>query len=243
RLYEILADAAGVRKEDILGDDLFLYVRQDPAFWGAREQYFSAPRLDDQECVWCGLEGLLTSENDRYARMLCVFDNEEVGSGTRQGAAGTFFADTLERIEEALGRSREERHIAIANSVMISADNAHAVHPAHGDKADPVNRPHMNGGIVLKYSANQKYTTDGVSAGIVKKLCRDSGIPVQEFANRSDMAGGSTLGNISGTQVSLITADIGLAQLAMHSPYESAGVEDAGHLIAFARAFYGVEGD
>ncbi len=237
-LSALIAEAAGVSEKKILSRDLYLYARDRGTFWGAREQYLSSPRLDDQECVWCGLAGLLTSDPGECTRVLCVFDNEEVGSGTRQGAAGTFFADVLERIEEASGRSAEERQIAIANSVMISADNAHAIHPAHIDKADPVNRPHMNGGIVLKFSANQKYTTDGISAAIVRKICRDHDIPLQIFHNHSDLAGGSTLGNISGTQVSMTTADIGLAQLAMHSPYESAGVEDVSHMIRFARAFF-----
>lgn len=238
KLSAIIAETLGIKSREILGDDLFLYVRQAPSFWGAREQYISSPRLDDQECVWCGLEGLLASKNDAFTRVLTVFDNEEVGSGTKQGAAGTFFADVLDRIEEAQGRSAEQRQIAIANSIMISADNAHAVHPAHVDKADLVNRPHMNGGIVLKFSANQKYTTDGVSGGVVKKICRDHRIPLQVFVNHSDVAGGSTLGNISGTQVSMITADIGLAQLAMHSPYETAGTDDVEYMIRFAKAFY-----
>ncbi len=240
QLSSLISRAAGVRAEEILSQDLYLYARDRGTFWGAGEQYLSSPRLDDQECVWCGLAGLLTSDPGECTRVLCVFDNEEVGSGTRQGAAGTFFADVLERIEEASGRSAEERQIAIANSIMISADNAHAIHPAHIDKADPVNRPHMNGGIVLKFSANQKYTTDGISAAIVRKICRDHDIPLQIFHNHSDLAGGSTLGNISGTQVSMTTADIGLAQLAMHSPYESAGAEDVTHLIRFARAFFDV---
>lgn len=121
---------------------------------------------------------------------------------------------------------------------MLSADNAHAVHPNHPDKADPSNRPYLNGGIVLKFNANQKYCTDGISAAMFRELCNTAGVPVQTFANRSDMAGGSTLGNISNTQVALNTVDIGLPQLAMHSPYETAGVEDTGYLIRAAQVFY-----
>ena len=170
--------------------------------------------------------------------MHCVFDNEEVGSGTKQGAASTFLKDTLERINEALGRTRQQYHTAVANSFMISADNAHAVHPNHIDKADPVNRPVMNQGIVIKYNANQKYTTDAVSAAEFKMMCAEAGVPFQTFTNRSDMAGGSTLGNISTTQVAVDTVDIGLAQLAMHSPYESAGSKDPEYLSRVAEVFF-----
>ncbi|MCR5674638.1 MAG: M18 family aminopeptidase [Lachnospiraceae bacterium] len=238
RLMPILAEAAGVRAKDILGSDLFLAVREAPVFWGAGEQFMSSPRLDDQECAWCSLEGFLAAENAEQMMVHCVFDNEEVGSRTKQGAASTFLPDVLKRIGDSLGRSAEQYHRSIANSFMISADNAHAVHPAYPDKADPVHHPRMNGGIVLKYSASQKYTTDGVSAAFVRDLCEKNGIPVQTFVNRSDEAGGSTLGNIANAQVSMNTADIGLAQLAMHSPYESAGVEDVRHLIRFLQAFY-----
>ena len=168
----------------------------------------------------------------------CVLDNEEVGSGTKQGAASTFLYDTLTRIHECLHCTREDYLIHLADSLMISADNAHAVHPSHADKADPSNRPCLNGGIVLKFNANQKYCTDGVSAAMFRDICARAGVPVQTFANRSDMAGGSTLGNISNTQVALNTVDIGLPQLAMHSPYETAGAEDTGYLIRAAKEFY-----
>ena len=164
--------------------------------------------------------------------------SEEVGSSTRQGAASTFLKDTLQRIGIAVGRDAEQYYTAIADSFMISADNGHAVHPNLPEKADPVNRPVMNGGIVLKYSANQKYTTDAASAAVVRKICRDADIPCQTFTNRSDIPGGSTLGNISGNQVPVRSADIGLAQLAMHSPYETGGVKDPEYLRRFAEAFY-----
>ena len=238
KLFPLLAQTAGVDEKDILGHDLFVCTRQDPTFWGAEGQYFSSPRLDDQECVWCSLDAFLSAENSRYITMFCVFDNEEVGSRTKQGAASTFLRETITRIGLAAGWSEEERMAAIADSFMISADNAHAIHPAHPDKADPVHRPRMNGGIVLKFSANQSYTTDGVSAAVVRYLCEKGKIPLQTFVNRSDVAGGSTLGNIANMQVSMNTADIGLAQLAMHSPYETAGVQDVAHLIRFAQTFY-----
>ena len=238
RLMSIIAETAGVSEEDILGDDLFLYVRQEPSIWGDREQYISSPRLDDQECAWCSLDGLFEAENSEQIMMHCVFDNEEVGSRTKQGAASDFLFSVLLRIGEGLGRDILDYYRALANSFMISADNAHAIHPAHPEKADPVHQPRMNAGIVLKFSANQSYTTDGVSAAFVRDICDREGIPLQYFFNRSDSPGGSTLGNISNAWVSLNTADIGLAQLAMHSPYETAGARDIDSLVSFCRAFY-----
>ncbi len=238
RFFDVVAEAAGVEKDSILSHDLFLYNRVKPAIWGADNEYISSSRLDDQECVYCSLEGFLAAEPGDYVAMHLVFDNEEVGSTTKQGAASSFLKDTLERIGESLGRTRQQYLAAVADSFMISADNAHAVHPAYSDKADPVNAPVMNGGIVIKYNANQKYTTDAVSAAYFKLICRESGVPFQTFTNRSDVAGGSTLGNISTTQVSVNTVDIGLAQLAMHSPYETAGSRDPEYLCRVSEVFY-----
>ncbi len=238
RFFDIVAEAAGVDKDSILSHDLFLYNRVRSTVWGADGEYISSSRLDDQECVYCSLEGFLEAEPVDYVAMHLVFDNEEVGSTTKQGAASSFLKDTLERINESLGRTRQQYLTAIADSFMISADNAHAVHPAYSDKADPVNAPVMNGGIVIKYNANQKYTTDAVSAAYFKLMCKEAGVPFQTFTNRSDVAGGSTLGNISTTQVSVNTVDIGLAQLAMHSPYETAGSRDPEYLAALAQVFY-----
>ena len=170
--------------------------------------------------------------------MHCVYDNEEVGSSTRQGAASTFLADTLERIQEAFGGSASDYRRLIAGSMMLSADNAHAVHPNYSDVADPVNRPYLNEGIVIKYSANQKYCTDAVSAAMFKDICKKADVPYQVFTNRSDILGGSTLGNISTTKVALNAVDIGLPQLAMHSPYETAGIKDTWYLIQAAGKFF-----
>ena len=232
------AEAAGVSEEDILGHDLFLYNREKASIWGASEEFISCGRLDDLQCAFASLKGFLAGDRQEYMAIHCVLDNEEVGSGTKQGAASTFLYDTLTRIHTSLGLSQEDYLIHLADSFMISADNAHAVHPAHTDKADPANRPYINGGIVIKFSASQKYCTDGVSAAIFRDLCQRAGVPVQTFVNRSDMAGGSTLGNISNTQVALNTVDIGLPQLAMHSPYETAGVKDTGYLIRAAEEFF-----
>ena len=168
--------------------------------WGSRNEFVSSPRLDDLQCAFASLEGFLQADKKKNIAVHCVLDNEEVGSTTKQGAASTFLKDVLFRINLALGGDQESYLMALAESFMISADNAHALHPNYTDKADPVNRPVMNGGIVIKYNANQKYCTDGISTAIFKELCREADVPYQTFVNRSDIAGGSTLGNISNTQ-------------------------------------------
>lgn len=234
----LIAEAAQAEERQLLGTDLFLYNRDKGSIWGACNEFVSAPRLDDLQCVFASACAFLSSSNKQSIPVLAVLDNEEVGSSTKQGAASTFLKDTLERIHTAMGKNRESYHMALADSFMLSADNAHSVHPNHPSKSDPVNRPYLNQGIVIKYNANQKYTTDAVSAAVFKQICHMAQVPVQTFANRSDFAGGSTLGNISATQVPLNTVDIGLAQLAMHSPYETAGVRDTAYLIRAARQFY-----
>ena len=239
KFLEIIAEAAGVSSpESILGMDLFVVNRQKPFVWGPEDEFISAPRLDDLMCVFGTLAGFVESAGHNSLNMYCVFDNEEVGSRSRQGAESTFLTDCLERIRESLGLTFSEMQAAVQRGTMISADNAHAVHPNHTDKSDPVNRPRMNGGIVLKFHAGQLYTTDGVSGAFVKKICRDYDIPLQTFVNRADMRGGSTLGNIANTQLSISTADIGLAQLAMHSSCETAGTRDLAYLVKFSRMFY-----
>lgn len=234
--------------DDVLGHDLYLYNRQKGSIWGASGEFISSPRLDDLQCAFASTQGFLSALKEPAQGspsplpVLCILDNEEVGSSTKQGAASTFLYDTLTRLHDALNMSREDYLIRLADSLMISADNAHAVHPNHTDKADPSNRPYLNGGIVIKYNANQKYCTDAVSSAMFRDICRNAQVPVQTFANRSDMAGGSTLGNISNTRVALNTVDIGLPQLAMHSPYETAGVKDTLYLIKASEAFFNFGG-
>ena len=235
---QTITEAAGAAESDILGHDLFLYNREKASIWGASGEFISCGRLDDLQCAFASLKGFLTGDRQEYMAVHCVLDNEEVGSVTKQGAASTFLCDTLTRVHDCLGLTREDYLIHLADSLMISADNAHAVHPNHTEKADPSNRPYINEGIVIKFNANQKYCTDGVSSAIFRDICRTADVPVQTFVNRSDMAGGSTLGNISNTQVALNTVDIGLPQLAMHSPYETAGVKDTEYLIRAAREFF-----
>jgi len=237
-LLEMIAEQVGADKSDILSHDLFLYNRMPGTIWGADREFVSSARLDDLQCAFSSMEGLIAGKNEKSICVHMVMDNEEVGSGTRQGAASTFLRDTLLRINLGLGRSYEDYLISLAKSFMISADNAHAIHPNYLEKADPVNRPHINAGIAVKYNANQKYCTDGISAAMFKELCKEAGVSCQVYVNRSDVAGGSTLGNISNTQVALNTVDIGLPQLAMHSPYETAGVKDTCDFVKLAGVFY-----
>ena len=235
---KLVAKEAGVQVEDIYGSDLYLYNRTAPSIWGANDEFISSQHLDDLQCAFTSLKGFLAGGNDQSIDVLACFDNEEVGSGTKQGAASTLLYDVLKRANSALGKTEEDFYCAIASSFMLSADNAHAVHPNHTDMADPTNRPYLNGGIVLKFNANQKYCTDAVSAAMFRDICNQADVPVQTFTNRSDIAGGSTLGNISNTQVALNTVDIGLPQLAMHSPYETAGVKDTEYLVRAAQEFF-----
>ncbi|MCD8121161.1 MAG: M18 family aminopeptidase [Clostridiales bacterium] len=237
-LSRLIAGEAGVAAEDILDMDLFLYNRMKGTVYGMNGEFIAAPHLDDLQCAFSSLNGLLAATPKDSVAVHCVLDNEEVGSQTKQGAASTFLRDVLERINAGLGRDGEAYRKAVASSFMVSADNAHSFHPNYAEKADPTNRPYMNGGIVIKYSANQKYTTDAVSGAIFREICTRAGVPYQTFHNRSDMEGGSTLGNISTRQVSLNCVDIGLAQLAMHSCYETAGSRDTGYLIQAAREFF-----
>ena len=237
-LLEIIAEQTGVKKEDIISHDLFLYNRMPGTIWGADKEFVSSARLDDLQCAFASMEGLLRAQNHESIAVHCVMDNEEVGSGTKQGAASTFLKDTLLRINMGLGRTYEEYLMTLAGSFMVSADNAHALHPNYTDKTDPTNHPVLNKGIVIKFNANQKYCTDAVSAALFKELCTKAGVPYQTFVNRSDIAGGSTLGNISNTQFPMNTVDIGLPQLAMHSPYETAGVKDTEYLVRAAEELF-----
>lgn len=230
-----IAEAVGADEADVLASDLFLYNPQPGVQWG---ELISAPRLDDLQCAFASLTAFLRADPGENAAVYCLFDNEEVGSETKQGAASTFLRDVLERISAALGGTAETLRRQIAGSFLVSCDNAHAVHPNHpeyGDKTHPVR---LNGGVVLKHNAAQRYTTDAVSGAVFRSVCAAAGVPVQDYVNRPDIAGGSTLGNIANTQVSLNTADIGLGQLAMHSAFETAGAADTAYLVRALKAFF-----
>ena len=236
---KLVEKAAGVKKGGLLGKDLLLYCSEELMVWGPKGEFCSAPRLDDLASAYAGISAITETGAAKGAvNVLAIFDNEEVGSLTAQGADSTFLEDTLRRIQIGIGAGEEDYYKAIAGSFLLSADNAHAVHPNHPEKSDENNRPYLNGGLVLKFSANQKYTTGGKSAAVVKKLCKDAGVTPQVFANRSDMAGGSTLGNISNAHVSLTSADVGLPQLAMHSALETMGTHDLSDMVAMMKELY-----
>ena len=233
KFQALLEETAGGK---ILGHDLFLYVRQKSVVWGMDNEFISSPALDDLECAWGCTQGFLNAQGSENIPVLCVFDSEEVGSASVQGAASDLLENLLDRICTALKLDLKRM---LANSFMVSADNAHALHPNHPELADPTNAPVVNGGIVLKFNANQRYTTDGITAAIFRKVCQKVDVPVQTYCNRADIPGGSTLGNISLAHVSIPTVDIGLPQLAMHSCYETAGVKDACYLKEAMTAYYG----
>ena len=238
KFMQVIAASAGVRADQVIAHDLYLYARGRGTVWGADNEFLSAGHLDDLQCGFANLQGFLAAAPGRSIPVLAIFDNEEVGSLTKQGADSTFLEDTLRRIYSHYSPAEEDYHVMIAGSFMVSADNAHAVHPNFAGKADPTNRPALNKGIVIKYHGNQKYTSDAVSAAVFKTVCRKAGVPFQIFTNRSDMLSGSTLGNLSNAHVSLNSVDIGLPQWAMHSPYETAGTNDTEYLIEAMKTYF-----
>lgn len=241
---QAVAEAVGCDAADVVSHDLFLYNRTPGSVWGEDGEFVSAPRLDDLMCAWAGLQampglarGAASLPRDVIA-MACVFDHEEVGSLSRTGADGSFLTDTALRVAGCLGLGAEETRRMFAGSFLVSADNAHAVHPNHAEYADPANRVWMNGGVVIKHSAQQKYVTEALSDALFTEVCRRAGVPVQHYVNRADLPGGSTLGRLAVGHLSIPAVDIGLAQLAMHSSYETAGARDLDALCAALRAFY-----
>lgn len=236
----LVAAECGAEATAVKSFDLFLYNRMAGRLWGREDSLLSAPRLDDLACVYAALAGFLQAEeNTKAVPMLAIFDNEEVGSGTKQGVCSTFLADTLERINYELGGNRLSYFRRVAGSFLVSADNGHALHPNHPELADKNHAPVLNGGIIIKHNAAQKYCTDAVSDGMFRLLCREAGVKYQLYCNRADIPGGSTLGNLSNSQVSLNSVDIGLPQLAMHSAYETVGTEDLQALAQALRVFFG----
>lgn len=234
-LNEMIAKEIKCKKEDVLSFDLYLYPRTKGYIWGQNKEYISSYHLDNLECGYTSLVAFLNASDDRNINVYACFDNEEVGSVTRQGAASTLLIDVLKRISNGLSFDLDQ---ALASSVLISADNAHAVSPSHPEKADPTNRVLMNNGIVIKYNANQSYTTDSISAALFNECAKKANVKTQYFTNRSDARGGGTLGNISSSHVSIASCDIGLAQLAMHSAFETSGTKDVEYMINGLKSFY-----
>ena len=242
KIKEMVADILDFDVLSVLDTELFLYNRMHGSIWGVGDEFFSAPKIDDLQCAFSALKAFVTAEDSCSSKiqMVALFDNEETGSMSRQGADSDFLRQTIHRIGCAMGWDYDKRCALQASSFMLSADNGHSFHPNYPEKCDPTNKPLINGGVMIKYAANQKYTTDAFSASVLKSILTDAGIPFQVFFNNSDVTGGSTLGNISTSQFSIPTVDIGAAQLAMHSPYETAGTQDTLNLTEGMRAFYRV---
>lgn len=224
--------------EEILSFDLYLYVRELPSLCGANSEFVLSPRLDDLASSYSSLLGFVDAKSSSKILIYSSFDNEEVGSLTRQGANSTFLKDTLQRIITNFKSNDDDYQKSIANSVLISIDNAHANHPNHMEISDKTTSVLLNKGIVIKYNANQSYTSDSLSSSIVKYVCKSNNLNYQEYTNRSDLRGGSTLGNISNSEVSLISCDIGIGQLAMHSSMEMCGYYDIEDMANFVKGFY-----
>ena len=232
RFQELLEQAAGAK---VLGHDLYLYVRDNTRIWGMDNEYLSSAALDDLECAWGCTQGFLNAQESGSVPVLCIFDSEEVGSGSVQGAASTMLIDTLTRICQNRGWDLRQM---LAQSFMVSADNGHALHPNHPELSDSTNAPVLGEGVVIKFNATLRYCTDGLGAALFRKVCAKAGVPTQTYCNRADLPGGSTLGNISQAHVSIPTVDIGLPQLAMHSCYETGAVADALALEDAMTAYY-----
>lgn len=230
-LLKTIAKELKVEASDILDFDLYLYEFEKGCLVGLNEEFISAGRLDDLQMVHAGIKAIMESPSLRGINVMVCFDNEEVGSLSKQGADSDFLKNTLERITLCLGKSREDFFRAISHSFIISADNAHAVHPNYPEKCDPTTRPVINKGPVIKLAANCAYTTDADSSAVYETICREAGVPVQKFVNRSDMRGGSTIGPISSSHLNIRSVDIGNPTFAMHSVRELAGVKDHAYAI------------
>lgn len=237
-LITFLSEKYGVNKEDILSHDLFLYPMEKGRIVGQKGEFIVSPRLDDLQCTFSAVKALTESEYSGKIKIAAILDNEEVGSRTKQGADSSFMESVIDRICECLNINKNKKCAMIAKSFMVSADNAHAVHPNFPAVTDQSNRNYINKGIVIKFNANQSYTTDGVSSAVFKSICDKNEVPYQTFHNRSDMRGGGTLGNISNSHISLNTVDIGIPQFSMHSAMETAGIKDTYYMYKAMKGFY-----
>ena len=237
-LLNLLSSELNVNKEDIIDFDLFLYEFEKGSIIGLNNEFISSSRLDDLTMVYAGVKAITETQISDSTNVLVCFDNEEVGSSTKQGADSPMLSSVLERIAICLGKGREDYYRALAESFIISSDSAHAVHPNSPEKADPINRPQMNKGPVIKISASQSYTSDSVSISVYSEVCKKAGVPVQKFVNRSDERGGSTIGPISSTHINIRSVDIGTPLLAMHSVRELGGVYDELYVTKSFKKFY-----
>ena len=238
-LERIILEKTGIKKEDIIDFDLYLYATEKGCLLGANEEFMSSPKIDNLASVYTGLIGLLEAEeNQDRINIFVAFDNEEIGSATKQGADSNYLLNTLERISLALGLSRGDFLQMLESSYILSADAAHAAHPAHLSKTDPTNRGKINEGISIKISAKQKYTSDGYSIAVIKQLIEGTEIQIQPFVNESNELGGSTIGPISSTHLDIDGVDLGVPMLAMHSVRELCGIFDVFYLKELAKEFF-----
>ncbi|MDE7263451.1 MAG: M18 family aminopeptidase [Anaeroplasmataceae bacterium] len=237
-LTQLVAEELQVDEKSIISSDLYLTCLDRGCLVGANQEFIMAPQIDNLECSFGLIEGLLQAQVQEKVSVCALFDNEEIGSSTLQGAGSTFLSDTLKRISLAFSKTEEEHLIALGNSFIVSADNAQGFHPNYPQKYDETNACFMNEGIVIKNSAGGAYTTSALSSALFQAICKKASVPVQLNSNRSDIRGGSTLGAISLSHVSIPSVDIGLAQLAMHSAYETAGTKDLEYLIRAIKTFY-----
>lgn len=228
------------KDEVFLSEDLYLYNREEAKEIGFKKDYISSPKLDDLAAGFSSLLGFIESEDTSGINVFASLNNEEVGSESINGADSTFLRDILRRITLYFKDDKEAYYKAIAKSFLVSADNAHAIHPNHPELSDDKNKCLLNGGIVIKHNANMLYTSDALSTSFIKTLCEKENLKIQEFFNRSDVRGGSTLGNISNSHVSLLSVDIGLPQLAMHSNYEVMGSKDLDEMYKLIKKFMSV---
>lgn len=237
-LMNVICDELNINQEEILDFDLYLADTAPACTFGIHNEFVSSGRLDDLSMCYAGLEAMLASRESEATKVLAIFDNEETGSQTKQGAGSPFLASMLQRICMAQGGNAESFYQAIERAFMISADNAHAWHPNYGEKYDPTNHPMLGGGPVIKFNASQKYASDAVSAAVFAEICREANVPCQRFVNHSDVAGGSTLGNILASSIPLRGVDMGNAILAMHSCRETGSVADHEYCVkAFTKFF------
>ena len=241
-LERIILEKTGIKKEDIIDFDLYLYATEKGCLLGANEEFMSSPKIDNLASVYTGLIGLLEAEeNQDRINIFVAFDNEEIGSATKQGADSNYLLNTLERISLALGLSRGDFLQMLESSYILSADAAHAAHPAHLGKTDPTNRGKINEGISIKISAKQKYTSDGYSIAVIKQLIEGTEIQIQPFVNESNELGGSRIGPMSSTHLDIDGVDLGVPMFAMHSVRELCGIFDVFYLKELAKEFFSKE--
>ena len=237
-LVNVICDELKIDRKDILDFDLYLADASPSCTFGVHDEFISSGRLDDLSMCFAGLEALLAAPAGDVTQVLAIFDNEETGSQTKQGAGSPFLSAMLKRIALAQSGTEEAYWQAVERAFMISADNAHAWHPNYSEKFDPTNHPVLGGGPVIKFNAAQKYASDAVSAAVFAEICREAGVPCQRFVNHSDVAGGSTLGNILASSIPLRGVDMGNAILAMHSCRETGSVADHEYCVRAFTCFF-----